>query len=169
VLPFISFPVNLATAVEALRDIGKFLFRIAEALDRIAPPPLYAAGFERTPYKAGLKDLRYTDGVSASPIREELARYAEEHSVQLDSEAFLNSIIDYERDIASVYGSEAILELPWNKAAGGQLFQAEKSAMAAAHRSDDSRRARAAEEEVRADSDHNRQPATGKESTTQAD
>ena len=115
----INFPIDLGRTASALEQANKLLLRIAEALDRIAPPPLAARGKQ---YQAQLSDLRYTDHQSTAPIREELGRFAEEHSVAINSEAFLNSIIQYERDIGAVYGAEAILELPWNKAAGGALF-----------------------------------------------
>jgi len=118
-LPLIAFPIDLTRTAAALTGINKNLVRIADALDRLAPP---LPDSDRKPYQAGLSDLRYTDQKSIIPIREELARFAEEHAVAIDSEAFLNSIIQYERDVAQVYGQEAILELPWNKAAGGSLF-----------------------------------------------
>jgi len=114
----INFPIDLGRTASALEQMNRYLARIAEALERLAPP-LPERGKQ---YQAQLSDLRYTDHQSTEPIREELARYAQEHSVAINSEAFLDSIIQYEHDIASVYGKEAILELPWNKAAGGALF-----------------------------------------------
>lgn len=127
--PLISFPIDLARTGTALESIAVLLDRIAGALERLSPPPPPLS--TAAPYKAGLGDLRYTDAKTVSNIREELAGYAQEHSLAMDSELFLNSIMQYERDIVTAYGPNAILELPWNKAAGGALFQTSEAAAAA--------------------------------------
>lgn len=119
-MPLINFPIDLSRTAAALEGIHAQLASVARALERLSPAP--PSLDNRKPYVAGLGDLRYTDVPTVQNIREELKVYAEEHALQMDSERFLDSIIKYERDIMDTYGPNAILELPWNKAAGGSLF-----------------------------------------------
>lgn len=105
------------------------LSRIADALDRLAGPPLRAS--RGAPYKADIADLVRPDAQMAEAIHREFELFAQNANVQLDSEAFLKSIIEFEKQVMEVYGPEAILELPWNKAAGGSLFQVDLNQRAA--------------------------------------
>ena len=115
----INFPIDLTRTGDALQGIRTELSRIADALERLSPA-IPVADRSRP---AGLSDLRRTDPDSVSRIKSELELFAENNNVMLDSEAFVRSIIEYEHEVAEVYGIEAIDELPWNKAAGGSLFQ----------------------------------------------
>jgi hypothetical protein len=104
---------------EALLNAAHYLERIALALERLSPVLPEAP----VPRVAGLGDLRHTDASSLSSIHESLERYAQEHNVALNSDAFLRSIHEYEQQVGEAYGQDAIFELPWNKAAGGALFK----------------------------------------------
>jgi hypothetical protein len=114
-----KFPVDLSRTAAALEGIHSCLSRIANALERLSPE----VQPHPDPYKAGLQDLRRTDQSTIHQVQEELAVFAANANVAINSEAFIRAIIEYERNIAEVYGKEAILELPWNKAAGGSLFE----------------------------------------------
>lgn len=117
--PLVSFPIDLTRTAAALESITAQLSRITAALERLSPP-LPEGG---TPYRAGLSDLRRTDPESVSKVKDELRLFAENNNIVLDSESFVRGIIEYERQLASYYGAEALNELPWNKAAGGLLFE----------------------------------------------
>lgn len=163
----INFPIDLTRSASALEGINSTLARIADALDRIQPPPPPISHVKT--YIAGLGDLRYTDHQTVSKIREELAEYAEEHSLAMDSEAFLNSIMQYERDIVAAYGPHAIEELPWNKAAGGPLFQAANKAADTAGAAKAAKAAEAADQSrARATQAQTRQEQTDREPTAGA-
>src|SRR4051794_11008857 len=102
----LKFRVDLSRVAVALE-------RIAIAVERISPP----IETQPIPDRAGLSDLRSTDPQKVTPINEALSHFAEEHRVMPNSEAFIASIMQYEDRITDVYGPEAPLELPWNKAA----------------------------------------------------
>jgi exonuclease VII small subunit len=118
--PLINFPIDLGRTASALEKAVKELSRIADCLERIAPA---LADSQTAPYQAGLSDLRRTNEDSLQAVRDELSTFAQNANVVLDSDAFFQSIVTYEKQIAEAYGPEAILELPWNKAAGGPLFE----------------------------------------------
>lgn len=118
--PLINFPIDLGRTATALEAIAKELSRIGDCLERVAPA---IPTSETAPYQAGLSDLRRTSEDSMMTLRGELETFAQNANVALDSDAFFDSIVTYEKQIAEAYGQEAILELPWNKAAGGPLFE----------------------------------------------
>src|SRR3954451_14820256 len=98
--PLLSFPIDLSRTAAALEAIVSQLSLIHETLERLAPPVP-----DNAPrYVAGLSDLRHTDVASVNKIKDELRLFAENRNVTLDSEAFLQSIIEYERQVASAYG-----------------------------------------------------------------
>lgn len=119
-MPFISVPVDPTRIAQAIEDQNMILNRIADALDRAYPPVVLP---DRHPRRAELSDLRRPSHDTAKQIRDELEVFAQNNNVRMNSEAFLNSIIQYERQVAEAYGQEAVMELPWNKAAGSPLFE----------------------------------------------
>lgn len=124
-MSLISFTRNLEAKhlPEQCAEVIAILSRIADALERLAGPMPTARGTVQ--YKADLKDLIQPESETADAINHELELFANNANVQIDSEAFIKSIIEYEKQVMDVYGKDAILELPWNKAAGGSLFQAD--------------------------------------------
>jgi hypothetical protein len=118
----INFPVDLSRTAAALEGVFLHLSRIADALERLAPVPQIPTS---DPYIAGLSDLRRTDPQTVEKVKAELGQFAWNIDAVVGSERFLASIMEYERQVAEVYGREAISELPWNKAAGGNIFQRE--------------------------------------------
>ena len=116
--PLVSFPIDLSRTAAALESITAQLSRITAALERIAPALPESGGG----YVAGLSDLRHTDQESIARIKDELRLFAENNNVVVDSDTFVKSIIEYERQVVEAYGPEAIHDLPWNKAAGGPIF-----------------------------------------------
>jgi hypothetical protein len=119
-MALINLPIDLGRTAAALEDIASVLSKISVALERLAPePPLFTSA----PHIAGLSDLRRTDPDTVGKIQSELEVFAQNQNVVINSEAFLNSIIKYEQDVAQAYGDDAVAELPWNKAAGGTLFR----------------------------------------------
>jgi hypothetical protein len=149
--PLVQFPIDLSRTATALEGIHAQLSRVADTLERLAPAPPIAD----PPRPATLSDLRRTDPTSLSQIRSELQTFAENNGVIIDSEAFLQSIMKYEQDVAETYGPEAISELPWNKAAGGPLFQ--KQSLSERYADNQRRKAEQAGGETRA----NAEPASG--------
>lgn len=118
--PLINFPIDLGRTATALERIAKQLTRIGDCMERLAPP---ITASDAAPYQAGLSDLRRTTEASLVAVRSELETFAHNADVVIDSDAFFESIVTYEKQIAEAYGQDAILELPWNKAAGGPLFE----------------------------------------------
>lgn len=117
--PFITFPIDLGRTVDCLTAIERVLNRIAGSLEALVPP----LPAQRTPVQATLADLRRTDPQTVAEVKRELDVFAGNNNVTLDSEAFVRSIIEYEREVAEAYGPDSIHELPWNKAAGGSIFR----------------------------------------------
>ena len=122
--PFVQFPINLTAAVEKLDEIARCLHRIGDALDRQSPPP--APSFDNHPYVAQLSDLRRVDPRTVSHLKEHLEVFAENNSVVPNSEAFYAAVKRYEEEVEQVYGEEAVGELPWNKEAGGRIFERDR-------------------------------------------
>jgi hypothetical protein len=118
----INFPVDLSRTATALEGIHTELVRVADALERLAPAPQIPSS---EPYIAGLSDLRRTDPQTLQNVQVEFNSFARNIDAVVGSEKFFASIVEYERQVAQVYGPEAISELPWNKAAGGNIFQRE--------------------------------------------
>lgn len=116
----VNIPVDLSRTAEALEAMALLLQRIVLCLERLSPEiPLPA----NAAYQAGLGDLRYTDPDTIGKVRSELETFAANNNVVVDSEAYLEAIKTYEREVAETFGVRAIEELPWNKAAGGSLFR----------------------------------------------
>lgn len=113
-----SFTLDLTRTADALDRVAAELKLAREALERLAPPLAEPA----TPELAKLSDLRSTDPHTIAPITQDLEEFAREHNVVIHSEAFIDSIMRFEREVSDVYGPEAVLELPWNRTAGGRLF-----------------------------------------------
>jgi len=118
----IQFPIDLSRTAAALERIADTLSGIRDALNRLAP----CLPEQPEPVAATLSDLRSTAPQVVGRIRQELDIFAQERNVQLNSDAFLASVVQYEKEVADFYGPQAIMELPWNKAAGGPLFSADR-------------------------------------------
>jgi hypothetical protein len=119
-MALIELHPDLTRTADALESIREALWRIMLALERLSPPIPAAP----EPYQAKLSDLRRTDPATLSRVRSALEQYADNERLVVNSDAFLASVKQYEQQIAEVYGEEALLELPWNKAAGGPIFEA---------------------------------------------
>ena len=119
-MALLNLTLDLKRTAEAISSLLPILTRIADSLDRLAPPLLDVSSTE--PYRAPLADVHTPGPDYHEPIQTTLQEFAQERNIIVNSEAFLQSIIEYERAVASAYGEEALRELPWNKAAGALLF-----------------------------------------------
>lgn len=114
--------VNPERLALELSNINVALERIAVILERLAPE---MRDSQAGPYLAGLGDLRRTDPATVHEIQTGLESFARERGVVLNSEAFIRSLQEFEQQVIESYGKEAIYDLPWNKAAGGAIFQSD--------------------------------------------
>jgi hypothetical protein len=118
-MSFLNVNMRPDRIVEELAVISTLLSRITLALERLSPeiPEAYPSR------PATLSDLRDTSISRVNQVKSALDLYAAEHGVVVNSDLFIRSIKDFERQVIDAYGPEAILDLPWNKAAGGPIFQ----------------------------------------------
>jgi hypothetical protein len=109
-MAFIEIHADLTRCAAALE-------RIADLLDRIAPPPIEI----HIPEPSTLADLHYTDADHTLPILAALNQFAQANDAVLNSPVFIQRIMEFERSVAEVYGEDAVDKLPWN--ADGRCFK----------------------------------------------
>jgi len=121
---FLNLNVDAKRLAEAMEGIEQALYRVATAVERLAPPPQQLLN---KPYKATLADLRHPDPSQTQAVADELRLFADNANVIFNSDRFIESVVEYEKQVAETYGEESILELPWNKAAGSHVFKGYKA------------------------------------------
>lgn len=94
-----------------LKEQNEYLRRIAEALERLAPPIRPAPPGR----KADLTDLCYVDPRQVAVVQEIQKEFARQTNTVPGSEAFNKSIEAFEKELREIRGQEAVDELPWNR------------------------------------------------------
>lgn len=90
---------------------NEILSRIADALDRLAPPPLP----DRQPTKSTLADLHFVSPLDNLSRQQAKAEWGIEQSTVPGTEAFYAKVHQYEEDVLRDYGQAALESLPWRK------------------------------------------------------
>jgi len=94
-----------------LVEQNKLLLRIAEALERMAPP---LPAHEPPPHQATISDLRTIDPEGRRMLDELEKTFAEMWNVEPGSEAYRRALEAFEKDVFIDGGQEAVDALPWN-------------------------------------------------------